>query len=138
MAERLLIAAALKEESVSQCMLNTLSSDHSFSSFERKRFFQRAHLVHRQRELDIRIRKRFNDESSLPGRLIVVTPRKTGNAPQRNLIRRRLKAIFYEENLASFSYDTLIYCQKGSPKLPFADLKKLLLEIFSTLPTGTL
>ena len=34
------------------------------------------------------------------GRILVITPRRSGSAAQRNKIRRRLKTIFYEEVFA--------------------------------------
>lgn len=119
-------------------MPKKLSSNRTFSASERKVFFRKARLIHRQNELDIRLMKRESEESALPGRILIITPRKIGTAPKRNLIRRRLKAIFYEENLPSYSYDLLIYCQKGSTDLPFGYLKSLIVAIFSTLSTGTL
>lgn len=104
---------------------------HKFTRSERKKLFQQARLVHRQPELDIRLLK--NDSEASPwGRLLVVTPKKIGSAPQRNRIRRRLKALFHEEGWDRLPYDLLIYCRKGSVDLPFQTLKQILTAIYET------
>lgn len=100
-----------------------------FTSAERTTLFKEARLVHRQPELDIRLLKK-NTEASLPGRLLVITPKKVGSAPQRNLIRRRLKSLFYEEGLYKIPADLLIYCKKGSTDLSFAKLKNILHHVY--------
>ena len=55
-----------------------------------------------------------------------MTPRRSGNAPQRNLIRRRLKAIFYEEKLYQGPYDCIIFVTQEAVKTPFPALRELL------------
>ena len=73
------------------------------TALERRNLLKSARLVHRQAELDIRSLPRDSDSSRLPGRILIITPRKVGNAPQRNLLRRRLKAIFREEKILKIS-----------------------------------
>jgi ribonuclease P protein component len=65
------------------------------------------------------------------GKLLVVTPRHTGNAVHRNRIRRRLKAIFYEEKLGNRGYNCIVIVKKESNTLSFDDLKALLIQAFS-------
>ncbi len=96
----------------------------NFSPAERKTLFREARLVHRQDELDIRLLKTEN--SSPQGRILVVTPKKIGNAPKRNLIRRRLKALFHEEGWDTRPYDLLVYCRKGSAEIPYQELKQII------------
>ncbi len=69
------------------------------------------------------------------GRLLVITPRRCGSAPQRNLIRRRLKHIFYEERLFEKSFDMIVYVYSVAADLPFLTLKTLLLEVLSRAET---
>ncbi len=102
---------------------------------ERRLLLRSAHLIHRQDELDIRSRPRDSDSSRLPGRILIITPRKIGNAPQRNLLRRRLKAIFREEKIFNYSYDFVVYSRKGSADLSFEDLKAILFEASRKLPS---
>ncbi len=104
---------------------------------ERKNLLKNARLVHRQAELDIRSLPRIADSSRLPGRILIITPRKVGNAPQRNLLRRRLKALFREEKIYEQSHDLIIYCRKGAAELTFQTLKTLLEAISQKLPTST-
>lgn len=65
------------------------------------------------------------------GKVLIVASRKVGNAPQRNLIRRRIKSIFYEEKLYDRSFDCVIIAQKKLTELSFDELKKLILNAYS-------
>lgn len=62
------------------------------------------------------------------GRILVVIPRRVGNAPQRNKLRRQLKALFYEEKLFEYPYDCIVLLRPEARVLTFAQLKELLLE----------
>ena len=57
-----------------------------------------------------------------PGRLLVVTPRRAGSAPQRNTVRRRLKAIFRTYHLDQAGYDCAVIV-----KAPRVDLSSSVL-----------
>lgn len=103
------------------------------STTELRILLTKARLLHRQPELDIRYRK----TSRPSGRLLVITPRRIGTAPKRNLIRRRLKALFYEERLFEHGYDVVIYCRKGSTDLSFQQLKEIILNHFPPQATST-
>lgn len=65
------------------------------------------------------------------GRILVITPRRSGNAPQRNRIRRRLKAIFVTEKLYENKYDYIVLVHNQAIHTPFEKLKKLLLQAYS-------
>ena len=70
-------------------------------------------------------------------RLLVVTSRKVGNAVERNLLRRRIKALFYEEKTYLKGFDWIIFCKKEATKLYFPDLKKILLGCSRALSDGS-
>jgi len=71
------------------------------------------------------------------GRILVVTSRKVGPAVQRNLIRRRLKAIFYEEKLYEQKWDYICIikpvfsepAKKACITLTFEQLKEILIGV---------
>lgn len=63
------------------------------------------------------------------GRILVVTSRKIGNAPERNKIRRRLKAIFYEERLFEKLLDCIVIVKSAGVHADFVVLKKLLVDL---------
>jgi len=63
------------------------------------------------------------------GRILVVTSRKVGKASKRNLIRRRIKAIFYEEELYKKQLDCIVIIKKEGINLPFKELKGILLNV---------
>ena len=64
------------------------------------------------------------------GRVLIVTSRKVGNAPQRNLLRRRIKAIFYEKKLYDGPFDWVIIMQKKATALSFDQLKTIILNAY--------
>jgi len=61
-------------------------------------------------------------------RILIVIPKKVGNAPIRNKIRRQLRAIFYEHDLYTKEYDWIIVIKKPATQLPFQALQELLLN----------
>lgn len=65
-------------------------------------------------------------------RLLIIIPKKYGTAPERNLIRRRLKAIFYEEKLFNLPYDCIIIIKEKSKNLKFSELKEIFVSIIKT------
>ena len=68
------------------------------------------------------------------GRLLVITPRRTGIAVKRNKIRRQIKAIFYEEALFQKSnHDCLIIVKKKGTLLSFGELKNLVNEAYKNI-----
>lgn len=67
------------------------------------------------------------------GRVLIIASRKVGNAPERNLIRRRIKSIFYEEKLFSLPFDCVVIAQKSIVSLSFEQLKNLILATYSKM-----
>lgn len=63
------------------------------------------------------------------GKILIITPKKSGKAHERNLLRRRIKAIFYENQLYMVPLKTIIYCKKGSTHLKFEQIKDFLLKV---------
>ena len=68
---------------------------YSFSSSDRGYLLSHARPLIKSDAFDMRALP----TRSFCGRILVITPKKMGTAPKRNLIRRRLKALFYEEKL---------------------------------------
>jgi len=64
------------------------------------------------------------------GRVLIIASRKVGNAPERNLVRRRIKSIFYEEKLFQQGFDFVVIVYKKAVTLPFEQLKDLLLAAY--------
>lgn len=89
-------------------------------------FFRRARRTYQSPELDIRLAPQHYPPW---GHLLIVVPRKVGNAPQRNLFKRRIKALYHELQLERSGYDIAIFAKPGASKLSFADLKTLLMRI---------
>ena len=64
------------------------------------------------------------------GRLLAVIPRKVGNAPVRNKLRRRLKAIFYQQSFTQKPFDVIVLAKQGAADYSFDDLKAFLIEAY--------
>ena len=62
------------------------------------------------------------------GKILIIIPKKSGKAFQRNLIKRRLKAIFYEEKLFETPSIYIIFVYKTAIELDFQDLKNFLVK----------
>ena len=65
--------------------------------------------------------------TNLYGRILIVIPRRVGSAPERNLIRRRLKAIFRERKLYLSRFDCIVLVGSECKKITFDELTRLLL-----------
>jgi ribonuclease P protein component len=110
-------------------MVNSAPTNLStFSNDEVKTIFRSASIRKKFEGIDVLCAPQL----STWGRLLVVTPRKSGNAPQRNKIRRRLKAIFYEEKFFERGYDCVVFVKKEGINLSFDELKAMLMSVFAS------
>lgn len=66
------------------------------------------------------------------GRVLIITPRRSGNSPQRNLIRRRIKALFIEDKLYEKGFDFVVVVRREGIDTSFGTLKKLLSRACTT------
>jgi ribonuclease P protein component len=96
-----------------------------FSSAQIKTLFKKARTQFKNLGLEIRLAPREFDF----GRILIVIPRSAGNAPERNRIRRRLKAIFYEEHLFEKEFDWIVLVSKQAIPLSFSQIKEILLSV---------
>lgn len=93
---------------------------------EIQRFFSRARRVYQSPSLDIRLApQRYPDW----GHLLIVTPRKMGNAPQRNLFKRRIKALYHEQALSNCGFDIAVFGKPGAADIPFSELVTILTSV---------
>lgn len=60
------------------------------------------------------------------GKILVVTPKKCGPANKRNRFKRRVKAIFYEEELHKTPIVSIIIANRRAMKLSFDEIKEFL------------
>jgi ribonuclease P protein component len=93
---------------------------------EIQQFFARARRVYQSSAFDIRLAPQ-----QFPhwGHLLIVTPRKMGNAPQRNLFKRRIKAIFHEQQLTLSGFDIGIFAKPDATRISFAELTHILVSL---------
>ncbi|HEX2978123.1 MAG TPA: ribonuclease P protein component [Candidatus Babeliales bacterium] len=128
MVEKSSTAAALKAENASRSAVKKNRSIARlitiFTPAEIRKLFAQAQPALKVSFMDIRIAPSL----SAVGRILIVIPRKVGTAPQRNLIRRRLKSIYYREQLFSLKKDVLVFIKPGAHTLSFDETKSLLLK----------
>ena len=65
---------------------------------------------------------------TLAGRILIITPKASGSAPERNLFKRRVRSIFRENNLANSGKDFVIITDKRGIALSFIKLCQLLVS----------
>ena len=103
------------------------SAYHTFSRPEISRLFKQARRIYKSRELDVLSAPRTREY----GRLLIITPKKIGNAPQRNKVKRRLRAVFYENRLFESNRDLVAIIKKDGVSLPFEKLQKIITQCAS-------
>jgi ribonuclease P protein component len=103
--------------------MNLFKSLFSFSKKEIAEVFKRTKLIYQNQSIKI---LKCN-ETLEHGKILIITPRTSGKAHDRNLFRRRVKAIFYEEKLYENKYNFVIIAYKNLPELDFETLKTTLM-----------
>jgi ribonuclease P protein component len=91
--------------------------------------FKKSRRIYHSPALDIKIAHRKN----APSKILIITPRATGTAPERNKFKRRVKAIFYEEKLSAQKFDWIIFAKKAGMNLCFQELKNIILQAAHSL-----
>jgi ribonuclease P protein component len=132
MVEKSLTAAAQKAENASRSATkkkrSIARSISIFTPAEVRKLFAKAQPVSRNPYFDIKIAPAQTEI----GRILIVVPRKVGTAPQRNLIKRRIKAIFYREKLFELKKDVLVFIKPGAHTLTFQDMKERLVKVIKS------
>ena len=95
-----------------------------FSPREVDSLWKKAHRVIKHDGLDILKAPR----SGAIGRILMIIPKRIGNAPTRNKLRRQLRHIFYEQKLFNGDSDWIVIARPGVAEIPFAVLQALLLQ----------
>ena len=111
-----------------ECMQNASKNLSKFKRKELDHFFNTATCKKKNQAFTFLTSPAID----LPfGRILVIASRKYGNSPERNLLKRRCKAIFWEEKLYEKKIDLIIIARPSGKKYDFAQLKELLLSLFA-------
>jgi len=105
------------------------------STLEVRKLFDAGRLLFRNSSMTVLYAPRPQNHNH--GRILVVTSRKIGNAPARNLIRRRLKALFYEEGWYNLPYDFAFIIRTPALNYSFQQLKALCTNFMRTLGSSS-
>ena len=101
-----------------------------FTKREIDYLFRHARRIAKNQACTILVAPRQNADF---GRVLIIASRKVGNAPERNLIRRRIKSIFYEEKLFNLGFDCVVIAYRGMASLSFDEIKTLILSAYQKL-----
>jgi ribonuclease P protein component len=93
---------------------------------ERLKALAQARPILRRPEFDVRVLPKQDTIA----RIIVITPKKVGSSPYRNLFKRRARSIFYQEKLFESVNDWVIYFRPPKAILDYKPLHAALLELF--------
>lgn len=88
-----------------------------------KKLFNKARRIIKHPGLDLLVAPTQEPQ----GLLIIITPARIGTAVQRNTVRRRIKAIFSQNDLTTKGFDTVIIVKKDGPSLSYDQLKAIIL-----------
>lgn len=99
-----------------------------FSKKEIDLLFQTSKAVHKSKEFVILT----TPCSVSTGRILLITSRKVGNAPERNLLRRQGRAIFYEERLFEQKIHCVIIFKAAATQMSFDQFKSILVKSIET------
>lgn len=67
-----------------------------------------------------------SEDPTIQGKLLIITPRASGKAHERNLLRRRVKHIFYTNKLYEASGRWILLVYRQAQLLSYQDLTKFL------------
>ncbi|MBA3752050.1 ribonuclease P protein component [Candidatus Dependentiae bacterium] len=65
-------------------------------------------------------------KAGISSKILIVTPKRMGSAPSRNLMKRRLKSLFYQEKHFQNQFDLVVYCKKGSELITYVELTEII------------
>jgi ribonuclease P protein component len=102
-------------------MPHTVRALSQFSTAEVRTLFDTGRLAFKNSGMTVLYAPRSKEY----GRILVVTSRKVGSSPARNLIRRRLKALFYEEQWFNLPYDFIFIIRTPATDYSYQKLKAL-------------
>lgn len=98
-----------------------------FTKLEMNAVFKAAFSVHKDQFITILASRPSIKEY---GRALFITPKKIGNAPKRNKIRRRIKSIIRENKLYERKQDMVFIVKSLSSKPSFDKIKKIVLKAY--------
>ena len=98
-----------------------------FTKKEINAVFEAAFSVHKDHFITILAARPSIKEY---GRILLITPRKSGNAPKRNQIRRQIKSIVREKELFEKKQDTIFIIKSLARKPDFKTLEAIVAKAY--------
>ncbi len=98
----------------------------TFSRSDIEQLFKKSRRVIASSAVTILLGSRQKEHA----RILLIIPRRVGNAPIRNKLKRRLRALFYQESLYKMNKDCIFIARKGAGDLSYEALKKMVLQAY--------
>ena len=102
---------------------------YRFEPIEVKTILKRGKRVLKTPTCDIIVAPKAHEN----GRVLVITPKRIGKASQRNKVRRRIKALFFEQKFYERGYDCIAIIKKEGIDTPFDELVNIFKMAFQKL-----
>jgi len=102
-----------------------------FTQPEIKDLFAKARLIVRNQAFTLLMAPQTGEY----GKILLIASRRVGNAPQRNKLKRRARALFYEEKLYKKGFDCILIFKKNASSLSYEEFKNLILKGFEKIHT---
>ena len=99
----------------------------TFSKKDIQNYFKKAKFKNKIDGLKLLQAKPEKDNPEF-GKLLIIIPKRSGKATKRNLIKRQIKAIFYEEKLFKKPLICILFVYKSAMELSFNELKDFLVK----------
>lgn len=102
---------------------------YRFEATEVKTILKRGKRVLKTPSCDIIMAPKAHEN----GRILVITPKRIGKASQRNKVRRRIKALFFEQKFYERGYDCVAIIKQEGIDTPFDELVSIFKAAFEKL-----
>lgn len=106
------------EHSVARCITQLTRTDIV-------RLLRKGRRIYQSPKLDVRV----HPSQYTVGRILIIIPKRVGNAPQRNTIRRRLKSLFYQKQLYTYGYDWAWFIKPAGGSISYHELQHIAVDM---------
>ena len=107
-------------------MLKPTKFNSKFGKKELDHFFEVAKLAKKNQAFTI---LKAPSQQSF-GRILAMVPKKYGTSPERNRLKRQLKAIFTQNKLYEYKLDLIFITRPTAKNYDFSELTQLLFSLF--------
>jgi ribonuclease P protein component len=109
----------------------SFKSQFSFNRSEVDFLFSRAKVALKTPGLTVLYAKNDPEKEMLCGKMLIITSRKSGGAVERNLVRRRLKHLFYTKQWAELPLSFIVITYRQVHQFTYQELEALFTKMIA-------